>query len=227
MIILTFDTETNGLPTNPRSTPNITNYKDWPNIVQLSYLLYDTESRQIILKNDFIIRISNGLMITKESSNIHGITNEISEEKGLPMEAVLIAFFESFKLANLVVAHNVNFDKNFVIAEIFRIVKNKMDSKCWLNMATDIACSKKYYCTMQEGTYLCKIKAFTKIEKKEYIKFPTLGELCKHLFGYEPKNMHNAMNDVVVCFQCFYKMYFDLNIYEENQEVFDMVKIVM
>jgi DNA polymerase III epsilon subunit-like protein len=171
--------------------------------------------------------VSNGVMITKESSNIHGITNEISEEKGVPMEAALNAFFESFKVANLVVAHNVDFDKNFVIAEIFRIVKNKMGSKYWLNMATDIACSKKYYCTMQEGTDLCNIKAFTKIQKKEYIKFPTLGELCKHLFGYEPKNMHNAMNDVVVCFQCFYKMYFDLNICEENQEVFDMVKNVM
>ena len=227
MIILTFDTETNGLPKNPRSTPNITNYKDWPNIVQFSYLLYDTESSQIILKHDFIIRVSNGVMITKESSEIHGITNDISEEKGVPMEAALNAFFENFKVANLVVAHNVDFDKNFVIAEIFRIVKNKMGSKYWLNMATDIACAKKYYCTMQEGTDLCNIKAITKIEKKEYIKFPTLGELCKHLFGYEPKKMHNAMNDVVVCFQCFCKMYFDLNICEENLEVFDMVKNVM
>jgi hypothetical protein len=66
----------------------------------------------------------------------------------------------------------MDFDKNFVIAEIFRIVKNKMGSKYWLNMATDIACAKKYYCTMQEGTDLCKIKALTKIEKKIVKKTP-------------------------------------------------------
>ena len=80
---------------------------------------------------------------------------------------------------------------------------------------------------MQEGTDLCKIVAYTKVDKREYIKFPTLTELCKHLFGYEPKNMHNAMNDVIVCFQCFYKMRFDLNICDENSEIFEMAATLM
>jgi DNA polymerase-3 subunit alpha len=227
MIVLVFDTETNGLPKNQKAMPNILNCYDWPNIVQFSYLLYDTEVNAIILKRDYIIRVPKDVVISAESTKFHGITNEISEERGIPIEGVLNMFYEHFKSAQMIVAHNVEFDKKFIIAEIFKLSERRMDVIYLLGMATNIACSKKYYCTMQEGVNLCKIKAYTKVDKKEYFKYPTLTELCKHLFGYEPKNMHNAMNDVIVCFQCFYKMRFDLNICEENQEVSEMATTLM
>jgi len=227
MIVLVFDTETNGLPKNPKEMPNILNCHDWPCIVQFSYLLYDTNASAIILKKNHIIRVPKNVVITAESTKFHGITNEISEECGIPIEGALNAFYEHFKLANVVVAHNVEFDKKFVVAEILKLTETRRDLLNLLGMATDIACAKKYYCTMQAGTELCKIVAYTKVDKREYFKFPTLTELCKHLFGYEPKNMHNAMNDVIVCFQCFYKMRFDLNICEENSEVFEMAATLM
>jgi DNA polymerase-3 subunit alpha len=227
MIVLVFDTETNGLPKNPKEMPNILNCNDWPNVVQFSYLLYDTNAHAIILKKNHIIRVPKDVVITTESIKFHGITNEISEECGIPIEGALNAFYEHFKLAHVIVAHNVEFDKKFVVAEILKLTEKRTDLIYLLGMATNIACSKKYYCTMQEGTDLCKIKAYTKVDKREYNKFPTLTELCKHLFGYEPKNMHNAMNDVIVCFQCFYKMRFDINICEENQDVFEMASSLM
>jgi len=227
MIVLVFDTETNGLPKNPKEMPNILNCYNWPCIVQFSYLLYDTNARAIILKRNYIIRVPKDVVITTESTKFHGITNEISEEQGIPIEGVLNMFYEHFKSAQLVVAHNVDFDKKFVVAEILKLTEKRTDLIYLLGMATDVATSKKYYCTMQEGTDLCKIKAYTRDNKREYIKFPTLTELCNHLFGYQPKNMHNAMNDVIVCFQCFYKMRFDLNICEENEDVFEMASQLM
>jgi DNA polymerase-3 subunit alpha len=227
MIVLVFDTETNGLPKNQKERPTMLNCYDWPSIVQFSYLLYDTSAREIILKRDYIIRVPKDVVISAESTKFHKITNEISEEQGVPIEGVINMFYQHFKRSDLVVAHNVEFDKKFILAEIFKLIENRSEVINLLRMATDITCSKKFFCTMQEGTDLCKIKAYTKVDKKEYFKFPTLTELCKHLFGYEPKNMHNAMNDVVVCFQCFYKMKFDLNICEENQEIFEMAATLM
>jgi len=227
MLVLIFDTETNGLPKNSRVEPNSFNFHDWPHIVQLSYLLYDTESREIIMKHNYIIRVPKDVIITEESIRFHGITNEISEKEGAPIDGVLTSFYNNFKVADLVVAHNVEFDRKAILAEIYRVASIKTNTTQLRNMATDIGCAKKYYCTMQEGIELCNITAFTKIEKKEFKKYPTLSELCKHLFGYVPNNMHNAMNDVIVCFQCFYKMRFGKDICRENTDMGYFVQQLM
>jgi hypothetical protein len=76
---------------------------------------------------------------------------------------------------------------------------------------------------MQESIHLCNIKSFTKKDNKEYIKFPTLTELHNHLFGCKPKNLHNALNDIVVCFRCFYMMKFQKDICLENEKINNMM----
>lgn len=214
MLILVFDTETNGLPKNMKSNPNGDNFNDWPNIVQLSYILYDTDTKRVIAIHDHIIRVPTGVNITEESIKFHGITNEISQKNGTPFELVVNTFMEYFRLADLVVAHNVEFDQKIIVAEMFRIMQTSADHGIRAALA-DIA-RAEYYCTMQQGINMCNIKAFTKTDKKEYIKFPTLLELCKHLFQYEPKNLHNSLNDALVCFQCFYEMRFNIDICKEN-----------
>ena len=79
---------------------------------------------------------------------------------------------------------------------------------------------------MQESIDMCSIKAFTKIDKKEYKKYPSLLELCSYLFQYEPKNLHNSMNDVVICLRCFYKMRFNEDIYDKNIIIKEMIDIL-
>ena len=214
MLVLVFDTETNGLPKNMKSIPNGDNFNDWPNIVQLSYILYDTDAKRVIAIHDHIIRVPVGFNITEESIKFHGITNEISQKNGTPFDQVINTFMENVRLADLVVAHNVEFDQKIIVAELFRIMQTSAEHGVRAAL-TDIA-RAEYYCTMQQGVNLCNIKAFTKTDKKEYIKFPTLLELCKHLFQYEPKNLHNSLNDVLVCFQCFYEMRFNIDICKEN-----------
>jgi len=226
MIVLVFDTETTGLPKNMRSFPVRSNLHEWPHIVQLSYILYDTEKNTVVSIDDNIICLPSNVDIPECSTKIHGITNLISQNNGISIKEVLFNFIKDFELADLIVAHNLEFDKKMLIAEFYRLETNIFDADYYLKAFKMITTSKKYFCTMQESIDICNIKAYTKIDKKEYNKFPTLLELCKHLFQYEPKNLHNSMNDVVICLQCFYKMRFGENIYDKNIVVKDMIDVL-
>ena len=71
---------------------------------------------------------------------------------------------------------------------------------------------------MQESIDVCNIKAYYK-DGREYIKFPKLQELHDKLFQSVPNNLHNSMNDVIVCLRCFYKMIYDKDILLCNEEL--------
>lgn len=214
MKVMVFDTETTGLPKYMKHTPNQNNLDNWPHIVQLSYIIYDTDTDRVLNITDHIIRVPEGVQITEENAAIHGITQEISQQ-GIPLNMVLDEFMVDFDKVDLIVAHNIEFDKKMLMVELYRanyiLCVDKIDT------------STKYVCTMQEGIDLCNIKAFTKIEKKEYIKWPTLAELCHHLFHYEPKNLHNSLNDVAICLRCFLKMQFDRDVCEKNDTILQMI----
>jgi DNA polymerase-3 subunit epsilon len=218
MKILTFDTETNGLPKNMRAYPNSENFMNWPVIVQLSYILYDTDTQQVVSIQDELIKMKDGLQISAESIKIHGITNEMCEEHGVNIEDIIDVFMKDFMVADLVVAHNMEFDKKVLLAELYRCNK--------LQYVDTVSFAIKYYCTMQESILLCNIKSYTRVQKKEFIKFPSLLELCRHLFGYDPKKLHNALNDVIICFQCFYKIKFDKDICDENEDIKTMIELL-
>ena len=49
MKVLVFDTETTGLP---KDNSNIYRTDMWPHVLQLSYLMYDTEKNKIITNQD-------------------------------------------------------------------------------------------------------------------------------------------------------------------------------
>jgi DNA polymerase III epsilon subunit-like protein len=211
---MVFDTETTGLPKYMKHTPNQNNLNNWPHIVQLSYIIYDTDTDSVLNITDHIIRVPEGVQITEENAAIHGITQEISQQ-GIPLNMALDEFMVEFDNMDLIIAHNIEFDKKMLMAELYRLD--------YILCVDKIHTSTKYVCTMQEGIDLCNIKAFTKIEKKEYIKWPTLAELCQHLFNYEPTNLHNALNDVAICLRCFLKMRFDVDVCEKNDTILQMI----
>lgn len=213
MKILVFDTETSGLPKEQKSYPNEYNLSEWPYIVQFSYILYDTDLKQITTLEDNIIKVPCHIKIPEQSVMIHGITNEISQTQGKDISLVLYKFVEQIKQSDIVVAHNITFDTKVIIAEIMRlpeISRSKKQRKLFLLNAFDI---KNYYCTMKESINLCKIISYTK-SGKQYYKYPTQTELCYHLFGFEPINMHNSLNDIIICLRNFYKMNFNEDICE-------------
>ena len=55
MIVLVFDTETTGLPETKIINPDTLNL--WPNIVQLSYIVYDVSKNKILNVVDSIVKL--------------------------------------------------------------------------------------------------------------------------------------------------------------------------
>jgi DNA polymerase-3 subunit alpha len=220
MRTLVFDTETTGLSKTQIISPSTIHL--WPHVVQFSYIVFDTESNEIVKIKDSIIKVPDGFTITEENAKIHGITTEISLAKGVDLLPVLEEFFADFDTSDHIVGHNVSFDINMIKAELQRLIMNSSDKKLQEYLTT-INTSTKFYCTMQETIELCAIEMKDKYGRP-YKKFPKLVELYQKMFGVTPKNLHNSLNDVIVCLRCFIKLKYEIDIVEHSEEVKQMIK---
>jgi DNA polymerase III epsilon subunit-like protein len=219
MKILIFDTETTGLPPYSKIICQETLDK-WPHIVQFSYVIFDTEINNITLTKDSIVKLSN-IFISEDSTNIHGITNEISKEKGENLQLILNEFFYHIRTCDLLVGHNVSFDINMITVELLRIIYNSLYPKEHidaykfdLHFLTNF---KNVYCTLQESIDLCAIKTLDKYGR-EFNKWPKLSELHQKLFSSIPKNLHNSFNDILVTLRCFYKLKFKKDLLKDCEQ---------
>lgn len=181
---LFFDTETTGLPKNWKAP--VTNLNNWPRMVQLAYLLYDTDGN-LLFNGDYIIK-PVGFTIPKESSRIHGISTERAMQEGSPLKDVLLSFQEMMARAVCLVAHNMAFDEKILGAELLR---------CGLpNNLT----AKQRICTMQRTTDYCAIKG------PYGYKWPRLSELHQKLFSCDFEEAHNAAVDIEATARCFWEL---------------------
>ena len=190
MRVLVFDTETTGLP---EKNASILEVDKWPHIVQLSYLIYDTTNNQIESFYDFIINV-NDTIISDESIQLHKITKEKSNNEGLCIVDVLNKFNSDIKNIDLLVGHNISFDKRIIMVECIR---NNISQYFTRNKI-----KKPEYCTMKESINICKIERISSAGNK-YFKFPTLTELYVYLFKHSPKVVHNSLADILICLRCY------------------------
>jgi len=202
MKIFVFDTETTGLPTERNAS--ILSTQKWPYIVQLSYILYDTESNMIIDYSDNIIKLSKGIIISKESEAIHRISNQMCQEKGIDIKNELVEFNNTLLKADVVIGHNISFDKRMIMVECIR---HKLQQNFTRN-----GIKRSEYCTMKNGVNICKI--VVQGRNGEYFKYPKLMELHKYLFNTIPDGLHNSMVDVLACLRCYGKMKDDMDYLE-------------
>ena len=119
MKVLVFDTETSGLPAE-RNSP-ITDTEKYPYILQLSYKVYDTALKKTLAIHDNYIKVADNVVITPGSIAIHGITRDILESRGIPIEEALARFDAHVALSDVVVAHNLQFDKTLLQVEYERL----------------------------------------------------------------------------------------------------------
>lgn len=208
MRVLVFDTEATGLPKTKIINPDELHL--WPHIVQFSYLVYDTELNDVVVVGDNIVKVGAGITIPAESTAIHGITNEMSQNNGVSLSQVLRDFFRDLGTSDRLVGHNISFDVNLVIVELLRMIydaepNSGSDVSANKNNLHHIANYKNTYCTLQESIDLCAIKALTKLGK-EYNKFPKLVELHQKLFRTIPNNLHNSLTDILVTLRCYVMM---------------------
>ena len=160
----------------------------------------DKRTRKYIEK-DYIIKMRPGVIIPKESSEIHKITDEISREKGVNIDIVLREFLNDISDANVIGAHNLSFDKQMVLIEASRLEQYG---------ETVLPFKKiKNYCTMINGINLCKIPIYFKHSDTYSYKWPKLSELHRCLFDEDVDEnvvLHNALEDCRVGVKCYLKM---------------------
>jgi DNA polymerase III epsilon subunit-like protein len=214
MKIIVFDTETSGLPKSKTISPNTIHL--WPFIVQFSYIIFDTETNVILKSYDAIVKVKPYNVISQDSIKFHGITQEISELKGINLDKILDEFMRDLENADMIVAHNVEFDLNMLRVEMLRLGGDTENMKLCLDKKNN------FYCTMQESVDLCKIEKEN--SRGKYYKFPTLSELHKHLFAVEPKHLHNSFHDILCTTRCFIKMKYNQDIVEQNPQFKELIQ---
>ena len=101
MRILVFDTETTGIipKRDGNEKPDISKY---PYIVQISFIIYETQTKELVKSYDFIIDTAKYITIPDETINVHGITNEKSINEGVPIKKALQAFINELYCVSVI-----------------------------------------------------------------------------------------------------------------------------
>ena len=183
-MIVFFDTETTGLPKNWKAP--ITDLNNWPRLIQIAWLIYDYDGKQLSQKN-YIIK-PDGFVIPADATAIHGISTERAHAEGVSLKSVLSEFNDLMSAAEFLVAHNMSFDEKIIGAELIR------------ESFSNILENKKKICTMEIATSYCKIPG------KYGYKWPTLSELHTKLFTTSFNEAHNAAIDIKATAKCFWEL---------------------
>lgn len=189
------DTETSGLPKMRFGkykyySYNELNKYDSSRLVQLAYQIFDKKEKLIKSENK-IIKPDN-FIISDDIIKIHGITNKIANEKGITIPDILKTFYQDLQTIDIIVGHNIQFDKQIIFSESYRYSQFNVIS---------LLKKKTCICTSILMTPLCKLPS---IETKYIYKSPSLIEAYQHLFKSNPDISHDAFYDVVTCSKIFF-----------------------
>ncbi|MEB8346612.1 DNA polymerase III subunit alpha [Flavobacteriaceae bacterium KMM 6898] len=184
---LIFDTETTGLP--KRWNAPITDTDNWPRCIQIAWQLHD-EMGNLVEHQDYLVR-PDGFNIPYDAEQIHGISTELAQEKGISLAEVLEKFNIAMSKTKFIVGQNVGFDLNIMGAEYHRLqVENPLQELPVLDTCTE------------QTALLCQIPG----GRGGKFKLPTLTELHKYLFGEPFGEAHNATADVEATTRCFLEL---------------------
>jgi DNA polymerase III epsilon subunit-like protein len=175
MQYIAFDFETSGLPVGRRPvTPETIKQFDTCRAVSLSAARFSNHGRLIdtfdamIYPGDFII--------SQDSVDIHGITQNMATQHGRPFPEVFVDFLKFIgPRSKNFVAHNAQFDVSVLRSEMIR---HSID----LNLIEDF----NFQCTL-------------KMYKERFLKPIKLGVLYNKIFGEEFENAHNSLADCIAC----------------------------
>ena len=161
--------------------------ENFPWVVQLGAIL--AEDGIAYAEYNVIVK-PEGRTIEPGAQKVHNISVELAEQVGIYESEVIEIFDQLVDNADLLVAHNMNFDFTIMRGLYHR---NIFDESFLMD-------SKKL-CTMLSTTNLCKLPGrFGKF------KWPKLQELHKHLFGENFVGAHDAMFDIKATMKCFYEL---------------------
>lgn len=191
MLVLSFDTESNGLPQYGKQNP--ADGPDQPRIVGLAAGLFDDSIDNQIDGIDCIIK-PDGWTIGEDTTAIHGLTNEICEERGFPIAGVLNQINELMDLADVIVGHNITHDLKMLRGELRRA-----------------GLPDRY----SEEDTCCTMRGF---QKARGGKLKKLGVVFEEVVGVPPENEHLAQADMMMAAHIFFAMRDELPIKKAQYE---------
>ncbi|WP_373078658.1 exonuclease domain-containing protein [Zhongshania sp.] len=183
MIVLPFDTETNGLPLWKEPSES----EGQPHIVQLAAILADAESQEIKAQMDVIVR-PDGWEIPPELTEIHGISQEQAMDEGIPEEEALDQFMALHEQCDMRVAHNTTFDNRIVRIALKRFRPDLVSDDEWKDR-------NMYFCTLVNARKIMGGR-----------NGHTLAEAYEYFTGKTLENAHNALADATACMEIYFAM---------------------
>ena len=199
--ILILDTETNGLPKNryaPISTPGA-----FPAILQLSWEIYNIVGKVMtpVKKRTLNIALHPSIPWDDSAARIHGI-QEHKARTGAPAVEAFTEFATDLATTNVIVAHNLAFDKPVLRAAAY--VEADRGGPAALRHIWPV--DKIELCTMRGTTDLLGLPSSQPGKSKP----PKLMELYEFLYGHPytilGASMHNSRNDTDCLAKCIYML---------------------
>jgi len=180
---IVLDIETTGLPKKVSgiySNPTDLSLYDSSRIVELGYYIIDKNNVKI-KEVEYLIKPKN-FVIPDDVVKVHGISQEIAMTKGISIKYVIaILYLDLIKYdCTTFIAHNVEFDKNIILSECYRINYHPIIDKLK---------SMSNFCTMKDN--------------KIFNKWLKLGHLYEELFNKPIIVNHRSLSDVDVCYKCY------------------------
>lgn len=180
--LLFIDTEATGLPKKwylPYNVPG-----NWPNAVQVSWVIYSREGEKIKEQNYYIS--NNDFEISETAFRIHGLNKNFLQQNGIPRKhllAMLSADLHQYQ--PMIVGHFTELDYHNIGADYFReAIGNPME-----NLPT--------FCIMIASKHL---------QQNPRCKYLRLGDLYELLFKKPLLHQHNAMADASATADCFFEL---------------------
>ena len=194
--ILVFDSETTGICEWKKPSDDPTQ----PYLVQIAALLVDISTWRNIAGFVTTIKPADGWTeMPDEAEKIHGISYDYCVRNGIDVVVALQMFDELMGRSDVIVGHNVEFDKR-----ILRIASKR-------NGFVDFMGRLKEYPkfdTCREADKIAKLPATVAMHKsgRHWSKLPKLTEAYEFFYGEPPKKSHEAMADVVACMRVYKKI---------------------
>ena len=184
---LIFDTETTGIPRN--KTAPLTDFNNWPRLVQVAWQLHDAKGK-LISQHNYLIK-PEGFDIPYKAEQIHGISTDRALKEGHDLKEVLAIFSKDLEKTQQLVGHNIEFDVNIIGSEFLR---QELDPQKFLLLKrVDTGLASIEFCQLQGG-----------IGGK--LKMPRLLELYQKLFGKGFGDAHDASFDVDATARSYFEL---------------------